>query len=42
MGKYVFSEDGSRFDAYDKSEANEMLGNKSDTGHTHSFRYCRP
>lgn len=37
MGKYVFSEDGSRFDAYDQIEIDERLERKSDTGHTHAY-----
>lgn len=37
MGKFVFSEDGSRFDAYDQIEIDEKLEGKSDTGHTHAY-----
>lgn len=37
MGKFVFSEDGSRFDAYDQIEIDERLEGKSGTGHTHAY-----
>ena len=37
MGKYVFSEDGSRFGAYDQIEIDERLEGKSGIGHTHAY-----
>lgn len=37
MGKYVFSEDGSRFDAYDQIEIDERLEGKSGITHTHEY-----